>query len=244
MQSIQRGFEIVEVLWRLDGAGPTDVAAATGLHKSTAHVYLRSLEEAGYAVNRGGTYELSYRFLTMGSRLKNRSRVYQAARRELERLARRTGELSTLVVEESHRAVILHQERGTDSLELGTYSGMTTPLHTTASGKALLAHLPQAEVEEVLSSDLDGVTEHTVTDPDVLRERLERIRADGHAVDADQQVVGMGVIAVPVLIDGRPVASLAVASPSGRIRNESYQAELLQYLRESQDRLVITYRYG
>ena len=104
------------------------------------------MEAAGYLVNDEGTYELSYRFLDLGSRLKCRSRVFQAAHREIARLAVDTGELPTLVVEEAGSAVILHQKPGDDSLELATYSGMRTPMYTTASGKVILANLPREGV--------------------------------------------------------------------------------------------------
>lgn len=244
MKSVQQVFRVVELLWKLNGAGPTEVAHELDVHKSTAHVYLRSLESVGYAVNRDGTYELSFRFLSTGSRLKYRSRVFQAARDEIGRLARETGELPTLVVEEAGTAVILHQKEGADSLELGTYCGMRTPMHTTASGKAILAHLPHERIAEILGDDVERVTDRTETGTEVLLDELERIREDGFAVDFDRQVVGMGLLAVPILIDGRPIASVAIACPTERLRDESYRTELLRYLKESQNKISIKYRYG
>ncbi|MBP1954788.1 DNA-binding IclR family transcriptional regulator [Halarchaeum rubridurum] len=244
MQSVERVFEVVDVLWREDGAGPAAVAEALDIHRSTAHGYLRSLEAVGYAVNDGGTYELSYRFLDMGTRLQYRNRVFQAAREEISRLSRETGELPTLAVEEAGGAVILHQRPGENALELGTYSGMRTPLHTTASGKTILAHMPAERVDAVLDGGLERVTDRTVTDPERLRERLASIREDGHAVDVDQQVVGMGTVAVPLHPDDDHVASLAIACPSERIRNESYQDELVGALKESRNRISIKYQYG
>ena len=244
IQSIQRAFDVLEVLWQLNGAGPTEVADVMNIHKSTAHVYLRSLASTGYVINNDGTYELSYQFLTMGSRLKHRSHIFQASRNELNRLAAATGELPTIVIKEDKYVIILHQIPGDNSLDLGTYSGMQTPIHTTAAGKAILANLPRAQIELILDNGLEAVTDQTVTDPDRLRDQLKQIRSDGFAVDYDQQVVGMGVIAVPILVDDELIASLGIAVPTERLRNESHREELLQQLRESLDRITIKYKYG
>jgi len=244
IQAVERAFEIVGILERLDGSGPTEVANRMDIHKATAYVYLQSLRICGYVYQRDGEYRLSYRFLSTGNRLRQRSRIYQAARDEVSRLADETGELPTLVVEEAGQAVILAQERGENALELGTYSGMMRPMHTTASAKCILAHLPEERIEAIVDAGLDPVTEHTITDPDELRERLDRIREEGHAVDVDEQVVGMGLIAVPLVVDDGPVASLAIGCPSKRLQRESYREELRQTLFEAQDRVTIKYQYG
>jgi DNA-binding IclR family transcriptional regulator len=241
-QSIQRAFDIVELLWRLDGAGPTKIAKELGIHKSTAHVYLQSLESTGYVINDQGSYRLSLQFLNMGSRLKNRSRIFHAARKEINQLALNTDEMAAITVKENNEAVILHQMLGNNSLELGTFSGMRNPLHTTASGRAILAYLPAEEVQSLLHTDLEAVTKNTTTDPDQLLDQFEQIREDGFAITSDQQAIGMGVIAVPLLIDDYPVASLGIAVPSARIKNEDYQIELLQKLKEYQNRIIIKYQ--
>lgn len=51
------------------------------------------------------------------------------------RLAEETCELASLVIGEDGESIILHQEEGDRPLELGTYSGMVIPLHTTEQGK-------------------------------------------------------------------------------------------------------------
>jgi DNA-binding IclR family transcriptional regulator len=244
MQSVQRAFDIIELLWRLDGAGPTTVAKELGIHKSTAHVHLQSLESTGYVVNNQGSYRLSLQFLDMGSRLQKRSRVFQAAHKEVTQLALNTDEMAAVSVEENNQNVILHQMTGDNSLELGTYPGMQSPLYTTAGGRTILAHLPAEQVESILHTDLEAVTDETTTDPDQLFDRLEQIREDGFAITTDQQVIGMGVIAVPLLIEDYPIASLGIAVPSERIKTEAHQNELLQQLKEHQNRIIIKYQYG
>lgn len=245
MKSIQRAFEIVETLWELRGAGPSEIAAHLNLSKSTAHVYLRSLQSTGYVVNHGGEYTLSHDFLTMGSRLKHRSRIFQVSKSELRTLAQETDELVTLVIEESEKSVILHQEPGEQALELGIYPGMTIPLHTHAPGKLFLAHMDRDRSDEIIDRhELEQVTEYTITDEEALVAELNQIREDGYAFDWDQQVKGMGLIAVPIIVDEGLEAVLAIACPTGRLRDDIYRKELLQKLQGTVDTLTIKYQYG
>lgn len=245
MQSVLQAFAVLEVLWNVNGAGPTEVARRMGIPKSTAHVHLRTLAETDYVVNDGGEYRLGYRFLTTGSRIKHRNRLFQAAERQLHELATTTGELVSLVVEEAGRSVILHRETGDRALELGIYSGMVTPLHTNATGKVMLAYLPDARTDDIIATDgLEPMTTDTITAEDALRDELEAVRERGYAVDWDQQVKGMGLIGAPILIDDRIEGAIGIVCPTGRITDEAYQDELLQHLRSTVDAITIKYRYG
>jgi len=245
MKTIVRAFEVVHVLWELGGAGPSKIARHLDLSKSTAHVYLRSLESTGYVVNRGGEYELSYEFLTMGSRLKFRSRLFQTSKNEMQLLAEELDEMVALFVEERGYAIILHQEMGDQALELGTYPGLKLPLHSHASGKLLLANMDDDQRTEIIDErGLPKVTEETVTDLDALRTELESIREAGYAFDWNQQVNGMGVIAVPIAVGDDVKAALSVACPTGRLQNDDYRDELKRKLQGTVDTLSIKYQYG
>ncbi len=245
LTSVQRVFEVIHLLWETNGAGPSEIATRMEIPKSTAHVYLRTLESTGYVVNQNGEYSLSYKFLSTGSRIKYRSRIYQVSKLELKRLTEATGELVTLVIEEAGQSVILHEEFEDQSLELGIYPGMTLPSHSHAPGKAILAHMSDERLEEFLETrGLPQVTDHTITDRGTLLDELEDIRQQGYAVDWDQQVNGMGLLAVPIIVEGELKACLGIAVPTGRMKNESYQRTLLQEAEESADTIRIKYRYG
>ncbi|QSW97678.1 IclR family transcriptional regulator [Haloterrigena alkaliphila] len=245
MKSVLRAFDVLDVLWETNGAGPSAVAAQMDVPKSTAHVYLRTLQETGYVVNEGGEYRLSHRFLSMGSRIKHRNNLFQVSEPKLRELATETGELVTLVVEEAGQSVILHKESGERSLELGIYSGMIIPLHSNATGKAILAHLPDDRIETIVDTHgLERLTAETITDRKVLYAELEAVRERGYAVDWDQQVKGMGLIGAPIEIDDRLQGAVGVACPTGRMKDETYQNELLQRLQGTIDSITIKYRYG
>jgi len=245
LTTVARAFEIVDLLWELDGAGPSEVAARLELPDSTVYDYLRSLSETRYVTRENGEYRLSSYFLTIGGKMKYRNRLYQVARPEMKRVVAETDELVGLTIENEGRAVVYHQEEGRQALSLGTYSGAATPLHTVATGKAILAHLPESRIEEILETQgLEQRTDQTITDREVLQRELEEIRENGYAVDWDEQVVGMGMAAVPILIDEEVLGSFGIVVPTGRIRDPSYQKEILQKLQEMTNKVTINYQYG
>lgn len=245
LSSVLRAFDVLTVLWETNGAGPSQVAAQMDIPRSTAHVHLRTLNETGYVVTEDGEYQLSYQFLATGSRIKHRNSLFQASEQKLRKLAMETGELVTLVIEEAGQSVILHKESGNRSLELGIYSGMITPLHSNATGKAILAHLPQKRRNEIIETrGLTQLTTATITNKEQLRSELDTVHERGYAVDWDQQVKGMGLIGAPVVINGHLKGAVGIACPTGRIQNETYQTELLQELRGTIDSITIKYRYG
>ncbi|EMA37280.1 IclR family transcriptional regulator [Halococcus hamelinensis] len=245
LQTVARSFEIIDILWRLNGVGPTELAEYMDIPRSTAHDYLRTLESTGYVVHTGNSYRLGYRFLDIGGRLKHRNRFFHVARPVLQTLAEKTGELPNIGVEENGRCVIIHAIEGAQALELGIYPGLTLPIHSQATGKAILANLPEKRRSEIVEScDLERMTEHTITDERTLANELATIRENGYAVDWDQQVIGMGVIAAPVFVDDEVLGAVAIVAPTDRLKKEDYRTELVQSVREASSTIKINYEYG
>lgn len=246
LKTVETTFRVVEELWRLDGGGVTEIADRLDMPKSTAHDYLRSLARTGYAIRKDGRYRLSTKFLQIGGRLKWRMELFHVARPELARIAEETGEEANLTIAEDDRAVIVHAERGERSLNLGDYPGIHTPLHTHASGKAILAHLPSDRVDAIVEDGLERITEQTITEPAELRRELETIREQGYAFDTDEQVLGMGVVAAPIGgSDGEAVhGAVGVVCPTRRLEDESYVGELVDAARQASNVIDINYKYG
>lgn len=245
LTTVDRAFAILDVLWDLNGAGPTEVAERLDIPDSTSYEYLRALANTRFVTAEKGTYTLSKYFLTMGGKMRHRSQLFQVAKEEMRHAASQTDELVGLTVEDGGYAIILHQEEGIRALELGTYVGATIPMHTNASGKAIMAFMPEERIEAILSSgQLASRTPETITDPEQLREELARIREQGHVVDWDQQVLGMGMAAVPITVAGEVLGSVCIVAPTGRIKHRSYQEELVRHLQEIKQTIAINYQYG
>lgn len=244
LETVARAFEIIEILWEENGASLAELSQLMDIPKSTAHGYLCTLESTGFATYEDNEYKLGYQFLTVGGRLLHRSGFFHAARPEMQRVAAETGELPNISVEENGECVILHSVRGDQSLALGLYPGVRVPIHTQAAGKVLLAYMSEQEVKAILSSkNLEKITENTTTDSDVLMNEINDIQEQGYAYDWDEQVLGMGTVAVPILSQNNIIGSFAISCPTGRIQNREYRDELIQQAREAANAITVSYQY-
>lgn len=245
LQTVQRAFEILELLEREQELGPSAVASELGVTRATAHDYLSTLESAGYVVNRDGNYRVGYRLLGLGSRVKYRDSLFNAARAPLRKLSTEMEELAHVGIEEHGEWVLLHHEGSVSTVDMGTYPGLRFPIHAQAAGKVILAHLPDKCIQEIIKTKgLERVTDQTITDESALQEELDQIVADGYAVDSEQLVAGVGIAAAPILVDGEPVGSISIACPSGRLQNQEYVDTITQHLTEAADEISINYRYS
>ncbi len=115
--------------------------------------------------------------------------------------------------------VPIEQATASASLVGVNWLGRRTPVHCTASGKAILALLPEPERQRLLARPLDAATPHTITDLDLLEGQLQAARETGLARTQEELEIGLDAIAAPVVgSDGAVVAALDVSGPSHRLR--------------------------
>ena len=225
-RSVERAFRLVDELAENGGGGVSELADRLDMPVSTVHDYLQALVATGYVTMDNKEYQTTTRFLEVGHRHRHRLEVFKAVRDELEDVAEETGEHATLLIEEDDQAVILAVQEGPDAVNLFAYPGARMPLHATAPGKAMLAHMPAERVDGIIDRHgLVAVTSQTITDSDVLFEQLESIRQAGYAVDEGERIAGMVCIAAPILDKSDQVrGSICVCGPQSRIdetrRNE------------------------
>ena len=235
IRSVERTFEIIEALQRLDGAGVTELSEHLGIPQSTVHNYLSTLEQEEYAVNDDGEYRVGIRFLELGAYARNRRKLYDIAKPEVERLAAETGELANLLVEEHGRGTYLQRARGEQAVQVEAHVGTRVSLHSTALGKAILAHLPASRVDEILElHGLTARTDNTVSSREELSTQLTEVRERGYAFDDEERISGLRCVAAPVLSnDDRVLGAVSVSGPSHRIRGERFRETLPNVLLEA-----------
>lgn len=186
----------------------SDLARRTGLTLSTAHRLLKVLTSSGFLEQDPGTarYRLGPSLAELG-RLAYHRRGLHRAEPELADLAARTGATADLAVRVGGHAVIL----AGGSLDREGGRGLRRPLHSTALGKVLLAWDPAGAGRADLSGlALEALTSRTITDPQALREELDRVRAAGFALNEGESASGVRTVAVPVL-DAAGQARFALA---------------------------------
>lgn len=109
------------------------------------------------------------------------------------------------------------------------------PLHITAAGRAILAFLPQKEIDSYIrKTTFEKITSKTVGNEQDLRKLLEQARKNGYAANLGEFEEEVMAIAAPILIDGRPIASLVVQFPVLRHSEEEAIASAAPIMEQAQ----------
>jgi DNA-binding IclR family transcriptional regulator len=227
VKSVETLFDILEFVHREDGATISEAATQLEYVKSTIHRHLSTLEDRGYVVNEDGYY-IGLRFLEFGEYARNRRRAYQLAKEKVEELAEETDERAQFLVEEHGKAVYLHRSVGDHAVRTDPGIGKRIPLHSTASGKAILAAIPPGTVSRIIEQTaFEAVTDKTITDPEALYDELERIRGRGYAFNREENLDGLHAVGVPVRgPEGGVIGGLSVSGPSHRFTGEQFEEKL------------------
>lgn len=246
VKTTETTFAIVEGLMALDGAGVTELATHLETPKSTVHNYLSTLEQEGYVTKEGATYTVGIRFLELGSYARSRMPIYDIATPEVDRLAEATGELANLSIEEHGRGVYIHQARGERAVNVDASVGTRVPLHETALGKAILAHLPEERVDEIVDQyGLPGGTSRTISTRPALESALETVRERGYATDDEERLEGLRCVAAPIqTADGRVLGAVSVSGPVNRLRGAHFEEELPSRVLEAVNVIELNVTYS
>jgi len=246
VKSAETLFSVVDQLRDLDGARVSELAERLDVAKSTVHRHLTTLLANEYAVKDGDEYRLGLRFLGLGEYVRDQNPIYHSARPLVENLAEKTEERSLFTVEEHGRAVYLHRGIGNHAVRTNSKVGTRRYLHTIAGGKAMLAHLPDARVEEIVDRwGLPAKTEHTITDFDDLSAELAAVRDRGVAFNDEECIDGLKAVAVPILgPDGAVVGALSISGPAHRMKGDWFSEEIPDLLLGTANELELTITYA
>lgn len=230
VQSVERTFDIIEALSQEPkGISLTKLSAVTGLSKSTVHRLLSSLIIMGYAAKdeETGKYYLTVKLFELGGRIVRRFDMLAEARPFLEKLSNMTGEAVHMVVRDGNDIVyIFKEDSGDNSVRMSSRVGLRSPMYCTAVGKAILAHLSEAEVEDIWNtSNITRHTHNTITEIDQLKRQLDIIRSLGYAVDDEENELGVRCVGASILdFSGKVAGAFSVSVPIGRMDDSRLQA--------------------
>jgi len=244
VKSTERSFRILEEVRRRDSAGVTELADHFNYSKSTIYEHLSTLVDCGYIKNDSGTYRIGLRFLELGGHARNKEKLYHFGKKDIDELSTETGESAKLVFEESGRGIYLYQALGENAVMTDSHLGTRVYLHTTTVGKAILAHLDDERVAEIVDQHgLPAKTEHTVTDRDELVTCFQSIRDRGVAFDNEERIEGMRCVAAPILQDDEILGALSVSGPKRRIDESVFREKLPDLVKNTARTIEMNTKY-
>jgi IclR family KDG regulon transcriptional repressor len=218
VNSVDRALVILEYLGtQTKEIGVRELGQAIGLSKSSVHRILQTLRARGFVKWNpdNARYSLGMRAFEVGCGILRSMEAHAIAKPHLEQLVNALGETAFLGVIDDAEMVYIDKIDGRRSVRMYADIGARRPLHCTGIGKALLAHLERSEIDRILAAKpLVRYTKNTITDPDLLRQELEKVRRQGYAEDNEEIEEGLYCVGAPLFnYSGRPVAAISVAVP-------------------------------
>jgi len=217
--SVLRALEVCEALGQHQPIGVRELSRLVEVPRSSALRALESLEAAGWAVRTNGMWSLSLRPAVVGLQASGLAGLRGLAAAALNRLSALSNESVRLWIREGDRVVLVESRESAQPVRfVSPPPGASLPLHAAASGKAILAHLPRQEIEEILALPLAAVAAHTITDPARLREDLATVRSRGYAMTSQEAGDDIGGVAAAITDpSGTAVAAVSIALPMHRL---------------------------
>jgi DNA-binding IclR family transcriptional regulator len=144
-------------------------------------------------------FRTTMKLLDVAAAVMQNNDLRDVAREDLESLAAETTLAAILSIRDGDSMVCIEKQEGVSQIRVASNVGMHFHLHSTASGKAVLAHLSEEDVESIAQrTGLPGVTSNTITSLRELRKELRQIQAQGYALDNEENTIGIRGVAAPV----------------------------------------------
>jgi DNA-binding IclR family transcriptional regulator len=225
--SLDRAIDIVELMASSPGSlSFSEIHSSLKIPRASLVRLLNTLRERGIIdkVDDSGYYRLGMKLLYLGHRLKEKIQLRSVAWPFMQRLSeiiQETVELSTL---DKDQLILIEQIEGSNGIRLYSRVGGAYPyFHAVAPGKIYLAHMEPEKRKKVLKKvGMPAITEHTITDPDKLELEVEKITANGWAVENQEFKIGIVRIASPIYDhEHRLAGCLSVAAPIFNFENKA-----------------------
>ncbi|MEO6270367.1 MAG: IclR family transcriptional regulator [Lautropia sp.] len=198
-----------------------ELMQVTGTPKASLYRTLSLFEEARLVIreSNGRAYAAGPRLARFGLEILRHDSVAGIRRTILRRLVTEVGETCNLSMLSKGELLYLDRIEADWPLRLHLPVGTALPAHCSASGKLLLAFKPPAERAQLVEAlSLARFTDRTICDRHLLTTELDRIAANGYALDNEEYVLGVACVAVPVrAADGDVVAAVAVHAATARL---------------------------
>jgi IclR family acetate operon transcriptional repressor len=193
-----------------------EIAVALGIPVSSLSYLLATLVERGYLAREGRRYSAGPGLERLQARSGGLALAERAA--SLVRALRvQLNETASFFIRSEWDVEVIVTETSEQALRYSLEVGTRLPMHVMASGKALLAALPEDELERYFAqSERARFTPATVTSEKALRAELERVRRTGIATTEEEYSLGIQGIGRVVTVGGEAVGALSVAIPTAR----------------------------
>jgi IclR family transcriptional regulator, KDG regulon repressor len=222
IQSLDRGLQLLETLSTSpEPMGLPELSEILDVDRSTVYRLLSTLLQRGYVSQDAVTkrYRLGFKVVELGRRAIDSFSLRTASKPYLKALMLETGESVNLVVLSSGNIISIDHEPSPSPLAVSDDIGSIFIPYATASGKAILAYLPDAQVQEIMQDvKIEAFTARTITSLPALQNHFLQVREKCFAVDDEERYIGVRCIASPIFDHrNKAVGAIGISGPTTRI---------------------------
>lgn len=221
--AIHRTLDIIETLIEQRALTVSDISRQFSIPKSSAYAILQTLKSRGYVEKDAeDRYSLSFRLFSLGATLVDNLDLRAEVHPLLEELTKEAGITGHIAIRDGAFAVYIDKVEVLDAVRLTTWVGKRMHLHSTSIGKALLAFLPEAEIDRFLVEyRLLPLTPRTIVDRVVFKEHLAKMRTQGFTSCSEENETDIRSVAAPIFSGAqRVVAAVNLGGSKLQIRGK------------------------
>jgi len=238
LETLLRGLNILSLYTRETPALTlTEITKATNLNKTTVYRILTTLENTGYLIRDPETkrYRPGLKVLQLGFASISSLEVRQVARRYLEQLSQQVGESVSLSVLDGSDIIYIDRVRNQGIVGVVLGIGSRLPAHCASMGKAMIAHLPSADLRQYLDEVVpEPCTPKSLVDSRALETELALVRKQGYATNDEELEMGLRAVAAPIWdTSNRVVAAVNITGSTSSISQERLAGELAERVRNT-----------
>jgi DNA-binding IclR family transcriptional regulator len=246
--ALDKGLDILEYL-SAQSIPLSQSEIAIGIDKTPNEIYrmLMSLESRGYILRDevSGKYRLSLKLYYLSHRHSPVDELRKAAQFPLEELADNVRQSCHLSILYMNQVMVIIHAKSPGPIALSIEEGYLFPLPLTASGKVILAHLPEEERNTILKSDVI-YKKYPKPKRDEFLESLRQIQETGAYFKPSDLAEGVSDISIPIgkQKDGGIIACLTISMLSTlninkNIKNEEIIAEAMKCVKKIEQRIGV-----
>ena len=231
IEALERGLHVLEAFSRKSPSlSMTEIAEQAGLSKSTAFRVAHTLEDLGYLERdpESKRYRPGLKVLRLGFSALNSLEMGQVAQPYLKALSSQCGWTSNMTVRDEGDIVYVARNKTEQILSVDLHLGSRLPAYCTSMGKALLSDLGRQELQALMGAGPYARRgPNTIEDLEELDAALEKVRAQGYAINDEELVAGLRAVAAPVRgHTNEVIAAVNVSVPSVRVSLHELEDEL------------------
>lgn len=224
--SVAKALSILQLLARDGALGLTEISTRLGLNFSTAHHLISTLRQQRFIDQEPGSkrYRLGVACFELGHAAATQLDLRTHAMPYLEQLAATLGETANVAVLDEGAIIYVAQAAPARMMKTFVAMGARVPAHCSGVGKALLASLPEPEIDAIIDRHgLARFTAMTLTNAAQLKSELTRIREQGYAVDNQEREDGVICVAAPVRdYTDQVIAAISISGPRERMGDKDW----------------------